>query len=265
MKKMLSLGIAVALMAMACAAYAAYPTLLGPTGNGVLPTAAVQPAGQLSAALDLYNTDDDDLGVGNTLPLRVVYGVTPNLEIGAGYTKVSTDGDDITMWNVNAKYATPVNLLGFAWSAGLVYGSADIAGGDITATQLYWVGDRTIALAENTPALNVTAGVNWTQIDPDGGDTLDAFRFFGGVSAAITPKLTGSLEMQSAAGDFDEKPMGAITLRYAFTPALTAQVGYTNSFLGVIGNTDIDGEATYNPFVGINYTFGGMAADEDEF
>lgn len=255
MKKMLSLGIAAALMAMACAAYAAYPTLVGPTGNGVLPTAAVQPAGQLSAALDFYNLDDDDTGLDNAFPVRVVYGVAPNLEIGAAYIKLEANDEDANTWAINAKYGPIVNLLGFAWSAGLQYASTDIAaaGDDLTTTQLYWVGDRAFVLGEGMPVMNVTVGANWTK-EEVGDFDADGIRGFAAVSAGLTPKLTGSLELQTGKGDLDAKPLGAITLRYAFNPTLTGQIGYSNAVF-------VDGAEDYKPFIGINYTFGGVAAE----
>lgn len=96
MKQLIVLGIAVAL---ACAVQA-YPTLTGPTGLATLPTAAVAPAGQLQLAADYYDTE-----IESTIPVRVLYGIGDNFEIGATYVSFELNG-----WGINGKWLTPLTL-----------------------------------------------------------------------------------------------------------------------------------------------------------
>lgn len=145
MKKVLSLGLAIVALA---AAYA-YPTLAGPTGLGVLPTADVVGAGQWDLAVDYYSNDggnsDNNFDSG-TVPIRLLYGLGNQFEIGASYragtqfvdggyfdtfdefgNPVTFEGDRgiRNMWGINAKWLTGLDLAGFCWSLGAQYLQGD--------------------------------------------------------------------------------------------------------------------------------------------
>lgn len=233
MKKLLVLGMAVAL---ASAAFA-YPTLTGPTGLATVPTAAVAPAGELTLAADWFDTEVDE-----TIPIRVLYGVGENFEIGAGYF-LQNDND---AWGVNAKYLTPLTLGGFAWALGAQY--IDFTDADVTATQAYFAGTRGFAISEDGagPALAGTLGVNWTQLS--NGVDEDAFRFFAGLELGFENGLSIAAEYQTEDDDIETDPVFSAVVRYPFTPALSAQVGITNG--PIVGGDDS------NIFAGLSYAFG---------
>jgi hypothetical protein len=215
MKKLLILGIAAA---MACAAYA-YPTLGGPTGLVTVPTAAVAPAGQLDLAADWFYAGG---GVSATLPLRVLYGIGDQFEIGASY--INTEGDDTNPWSINAKYALPVNLVG-----------ADVAlGATYTNTDSDFVDNFITVYAAATKELQDNLfGTLALQYDDETSD------FALGLGAQTT--LDSGLTL---IGEYVNALPGAslsFAARYPFTEALTGQLGFVS-----------DTEST---FIGLNYAF----------
>lgn len=239
MKKMLILGIAVAMAATS--AFAAYPTLAGMSGNGVLPTAAVASAGQWNVALDYYNSKKASIGAATadakaSYPIRVLYGVMDGLEVGAGYTMWKIADQDANTWNINAKYALPFDgLAGFALAAGARYGSTDIKAAGVKAniTDLYLVGTRAFDLSGF--ALDTTIGVNW---EKQGGDLdQDGLRLFLGLGTTLANKLSLAAEFQTKNSDLDSKSLFDVVARYPFTDMISGEIGYGNYFNnGFVGN-----------------------------
>lgn len=218
MKKVLSLGLVLGIAAVS--AYA-YPTLAGPTGYGVLPTADVVGSGVWNIAADYYDSSD------STVPIRVVYGIGPNFEVGVSYRSgdqfVGTvDGDgliidengfeqgfapfvsDISisdMWGINGKYRIPTAFGGFCWSLGAQYLQGDIdtnglvadpfenvwsfsgSAGDYQATQVYFVGTRNFTpnACPGETVFRGTLGFNWTRVELD----YDSVDFFADVDPTL--------------------------------------------------------------------------------
>lgn len=259
MKKMLILGIAAAMALAATSAYA-YSSLAGMTGNGVLPTAAVAPAGTWNVAVDYYNSKKVDIGGATvdakaSFPIRVLYGVMDNLEVGAGYTSWKFAGQSANTWNVNAKYVLPFDgLAGFALAAGARYGSTDVkaAGKNLNITDLYLAGTRSFDLSGF--ALDTTVGVNWEK-QSDLADA-DGFRFFLGLGTTLVNKLSLAAEFQTKDSDLDSKALWSVVARYPFTDMFSGEVGYSNYF-----NNGFAGNGKSNFFVGVNATFGTGAAE----
>ncbi|MHB9130893.1 MAG: hypothetical protein ACYDBB_07355 [Armatimonadota bacterium] len=119
MKKLLILGIAIA---VASAAFA-YPTVSGPTGGFQVPTADT--AQGVQVAMD--RSEGDYAEWPNT---QLLWGVMPNLEVGVGYVKNQSNMEGFglgilgifgTVWNVDAKYALPLDLAGGKLAVGAVY------------------------------------------------------------------------------------------------------------------------------------------------
>ncbi|HOF88220.1 MAG TPA: hypothetical protein PLZ36_08995 [Armatimonadota bacterium] len=107
MKKLLVLGMAVALASVAFA----FPTQLGPTGGVVVPDCAIAEGLSVTvfdppAAVDIPQT-------------QVLFGLTENLEVGFGFFDAGGIGD--TSWSINAKYALPIDLAGLQLAVGAVY------------------------------------------------------------------------------------------------------------------------------------------------
>ncbi|HEX2971794.1 MAG TPA: hypothetical protein VHP11_05645 [Tepidisphaeraceae bacterium] len=245
MKKMLILGIAAGLLAFACAAHA-YPTLSGPTGEAVLPTAAVVPAGEFNVAADFYNSETPD----SSVPVRVLYGISNNFEIGAGYTFVS----DANTWGVNAKYATPLNLAGFGVGIGARYASSDMPF-DLTfnTTDVYAAGTKCFPLGEGT-TLSGTVGLDWTFID-FADDNTSVLRPYLAAEVTLSNKLTLAAEYQFENDNVDvDGGVYAISARYPIADNLGAQVGFTN--VTPFTNASLDNG---NFFIGANYVFGTAA------
>ena len=258
---MLTLGLAVAMLAAACAAYA-YPTLAGPTGLVNVPTAEVASAGQFVAALDYYNSKDNGKTDSNSYPFRVLYGFGNNLEVGVGY-----DSDALSMtsypdetetlststkalWDVNAKYKIP-SYFGADWAVGALYGQANTDPDNTNVTQVYLAGTKDFSTGEGAPSIKGTIGVNWTQVKAT--VTNSAWRFFLGAEAIVMPNLSVLADVQTKDSDLDRNAMWSAAARYAFTPVLSAQLGFTNG--PIIGANDT------NLLLGVDYTFGGEATE----
>jgi hypothetical protein len=244
MKQLLILGM---IAALACSAFAAYPTLAGPSGLATLPTAAVTPAGQLVLAADWYNTDPD-----NIIPIRLVYGISESFEVGALYSLLS----DANTWGVNAKYKLPVTL----GPAGVALGAQYFNNSDIDekVTQVYAVGTMSLAEATDTmPGFSGSLGVNWTS-DDFLGSTESVFRFYAGLEAAFANKLDLAAEYQTKSDKVETDAIWSIVARYPFTEALTGQIGFTNA--GLL-NQPVFGASDHNIFAGVAYSFGTAASE----
>lgn len=267
MRKLLSLGIVVGLLATACAAYA-YPSLAGWTGTGVLPTAAVAPAGQFQVAADFYNAEDTvgQIPADSAFPIRLLYGLGSRVEFGAGFTFQQAADNDANTWNVNAKWLTPLTPLGFDWSLGARYASTDLSILDVTAntTNVYFVGTRNFSGNDdmddttNMPGINGTVGVNWTSLSGDVTDE-DGFRVFGGLELMFN-KFSLSADVQSELDEFDTNALYSIAARYPFGRTIAAQVGYTNA-----DATGINGSDNSNIFAGLKFAFGGPSTDDETY
>ena len=242
MKKVLVLSL-VALV-IAAGAVCAYPSLLGPTGGANLPVANVAAEGQWSVAVDYFNQSSD--GVDAAIPVRVLYGIGNNFEVGAMYTLQNTDGSDsLDTWGINGKFLTASVLGGFNWSVGGVY--ENISDIDLTAFQAYLVGTRVLVEGtETSPAIRGTVGLNWTKVDYDDGDT-DAFRPFVNVDLGFKGGTNVTAEYQFKNSDIDDDALASIVIRHPFTPNWSGQIGFTNGFRGISGSDDFD------LLIGVNY------------
>jgi hypothetical protein len=235
--KLLCLGMALALTSAAFSA----ATLTGPTGLATLPTAAVAPAGQLSAAVDFVNTGAEQY------PMRVLYGAMENLEIGASFTPISASVND-EAWGLNAKYLTPITLLGFNWAGGVQFQKVNVTQAtDRKLTQLYWTGTRSIMEGDDTmPALAGTLGLSFTMIDHV--QDVDALRLFGGIQADFANKLVLAAELQTKDDDIESDTLWSLVARYPFTETITGQLGISNGIMTL-------GQSNGEIFAGVSYAF----------
>src|SRR5690606_36079851 len=141
-----AVGVLMGMLIAACVAHA-YPTLAGFTGNGVLPTGDIVPMNQVQVAVDYYNTEDNDTDLGDSIPIRILYGASPTVEVGVGYMPLEFLDEDANTWNVNARLATDLRLGGFTWGLGARYASTHVDVVDDTEqpTYLYIAGTRTFS------------------------------------------------------------------------------------------------------------------------
>lgn len=212
MKKILSVGIAM----LAISAAMAYPTLFNGTNGAVLqPTAAVADAGSLQVAIDSV----PDAGVvGTAYPIRAVYGIAENIEVGAAF---STDLDGNNDWGIGGKWLTPLTLGGFAWAAGADYTdtAADV---NDTILRAYFVGDR-----QFTDELSASVGLMGTRTERNAVD--------GGDLTLIRPYIAAEYAFENGfsvvadylfASDNQGQADPSVAIRYALTESTTAQIGW---------------------------------------
>lgn len=239
MRTYLLLGLVVALASVTFA----YPTLTGPTGLATLPTAAVAPAGQIDLAADYYNTSKGP--VENTFPARVTLGVVDSWEIGAAYLFQK----NANTWDLNTKFATPLNLGGFGIAVGAQYAQADLTGPNDTISQVYVSAGRTLTTGNETvPGIGLTLGANWTK------DKLidnSAIRGYVGLEAALMNNLSLNAEYQTKSNKLEGDALWSVAGRLAMSQTLGFQVGWTNG--------PFFGGADHNLFAGVDLAWGMMA------
>ena len=240
-----------ALLALACAAYG-YPTLQGPTGIVIVPTADTAGFANLQLAAAFYDSGEAGL-VENSYPVRALFGPLPGLEIGAAYWIAGFFGNDVNTWNLNAKLRSPIGLFGFATAVGAVYGQTNVPiGNDITITQVYLVGTNNltgILIPGSLGALRLTLGANWTQFE--NGDSEDALRAFAGVDVQLLRRLSVAAEYQTASSSLgDVDPLTSLVARLTVSRNLTLEGGVTNADPLTGGFTTLDEQ---NLFFGLIY------------
>ena len=236
-----------AALALAVSAMA-IPTLMGPTGQAVIPTADVAGSG-LTVAADFQNFD-----VGNGIPVRALFGIGQNLEVGATYMLFDEDTDLDNAIAANLKFAFG-NILGGRPAVGAQFMRLeDIDGDTADIIQAYLAWTHNMMLGEDdAQALAITLGANWTQIDAEGEETIDDTRFFGGIDLALSERLSVLVDYQTESSDLlDDRAMTAISARVALNRMLSMQVGTTNA-LGPIALDE------HNFFIGLSARFGGSA------
>jgi len=235
-------ALALAVSAMAFPA----PTLMGPTGQAVIPTADVAGPG-FTVAADYQNFD-----VGNGIPIRALFGIGSNVEIGASFTIFDEDTDLDNAMGANAKFAFG-NILGGRPAVGAqFFRLEDIDGdtADVIQAYLAWT-HRSVLGEEDAQALAFTLGANWTQIDAEGEETIDDTRFFAGIDLSLSDRLSVLVDYQTESSDLlDASPITAVSARVAINRMLALQVGTTNA-LGPIALDE------HNFFIGLSADFGG--------
>jgi len=242
-------------LALSVSAFAAYPTLSGPSGQAVIPTAMTAGPG-FTVAADYHNVGD-----GNVIPIRVLFGLGDNIELGALYAVLDDAapfGLDLdNPWGVNAKWKF-AQFLGGDAAVGAQYITAPFTIGltdfDGTVTQAYFAWTRNFGLGD-TQNLGFSWGANWTEIDPDVIDKIDDIRFFAGLDLALSERLSVLVDYQTKSSDLlDARALSAVTARVMLTPMIDVQFGSTNAF-GPIATDD------HEFFAGLAFKFGG-ARDE---
>ena len=256
MSKLLVSGVLIAALACAVAA-AAYPTLTGPTGTGVLPTAAVAPSGNIDLAADFYNNKSDTGTFGNTYPIRLLYGIGGMAEIGGLYDVRK----DLNTWDANAKLATPVAVAGFKFALGAQYDQTavkvDGLNGKSKSDQVSFEGTRTLLHGHgDSPRLAATIGVNWTRLDITNvaasvNGKESAVRGLISLEAGFS-KVKLDLDYQTENGKLDTKALSSACIRFPIVRELQLQAGFANA-----AGAGLSGSNSYRVFAGINLGMGG--------
>lgn len=243
-----------ALLALTAAAFA-YPTLYGPTGQAVIPTGMAAGPG-IRVAADWQDTDG-----GSIVPIRAIFGLGSNAELGVAYAPFNDDPAVDQLLGANAKWSFG-EFLGGRGALGVNFNrlelseDLDLTDDQVDFTQAYFAWTRCFNVSGDRPNLGLTWGVNWTSTDPN--DDLEpfvpddeAFRFFAGAALSLMPNLELMAEWQSEDEDVgDVDPITAFTARYYFSETFAAEVGTTNA-IGPIGTDE------QNLFAGLSFGFGG--------
>ncbi len=256
MKRILTVGVAVALVAAAGAAMA-YPSLLGPTGGTNLPTAKIAKQGTLNFAYDLYANEvtwGNDK-VGNTSAFRLLYGLSDKAEVGFTYNNedysyfdgAAWHSSSFDNWGLNAKVNFAQEGSDLEPAAGVVY--QDYNDADTTVTQLYLVGSKLFRPGEGGTSFRGSLGVNWTKVDFGAGGDTDALRPYINLDFGFSNGLTLTGEYQLKNDDIDDDALMSLVLRYPISKGLNVQVGTSNAFRGIAGGPD------QNLTFGVNWNY----------
>jgi len=222
MKQLFVLGV---VLALACAAYATYPSMTGLSGLVFTPTAAVSPAGQFQVAADWWYTFGDEDAI---IPIRANYGINDQFEVAAVFaTSESNEIDDIL--GVGGKFVLPFTAGDAAWAVGAEF--IDPKDGDSSFVASLSV---TKAFVEN---FSGTAGLIWSE--------EDNFFLDKGLNLALGAEATLDNGLVLVGEYINFMPGAELNMaaRYPLTDALTAQVGFVFN--------------TSSPFLGASYAFGG--------
>lgn len=218
MKKRLQItGVALSL-AFASLGVFAYPNLNATTGILAVPTAETVSARTAIWAGDALFMHD------TTLNARFIYGLTENLEVGAGVIA----GAD-TAIGLTAKYHAPTKTAGYDWALG----ASVITGNQVgDGTQIFLSGTRPFGVKEeNGTGLKGTIGLTFTDID-----SASAFRPFVGAQLRLDTKTEVAGEFVLESGDFGNS-IFSLLLRQQLNNRLTGQLGFTNAY-GFTGAED---------------------------
>jgi hypothetical protein len=181
------------------------------------------------------------------------------VELGAAYLTFDDafiDGAELdNSWDVNAKWSF-AQLLGGKTAVGaqfLQLQATDIELGDVNVdfTQAYLAWTRLFCFSEGNQSLAWTLGANWTQFDPDFGDSDSDFRYFTSLELGLTRMFAVIAEYQTESDKVgDASPISTVAARIRINPTIAAQFGTTNA-LGPVGLSD------HNFFAGLTFSFGG--------
>lgn len=276
MKRIMMLGMATAMLLLGTACFA-YPTLGGPTGQAVIPTAYTAAPGLTLAA------DWQQLEEGSAIPIRALFGIGSNVEIGAMYTTFNDDAilpmpfvSDMTdvllgfpadkMWGANAKWRFGRFLGGdAALGAQFQRFTPDIdIDLDTDFSQAYFAWSTMLSNAPSIFADSTFSwGVNWTKMKRDEFILVvdeepflvpeydeNAVRLFAGLMLVLSDSIALEGEFQTKSEKLgDQDPLTALTARFAISPNFTLQAGWTNAAPGGMFAT-----SDHNFFAGLAFT-----------
>jgi len=195
---------------------AAEPTIFGPTGLIVNPTADITAVEHAWIALNFLDNDDNSIWT-----LNVTGSVSEQFEVGVGAVHPD-DGDDGISFFVKWLFAPETE--GFPGAAGGIT-ITDVAGENTTmyyvvASKFFYLGEYA---SENA---SIHGGISYVT-----GSGEDDFGFFGGMDLEIIENLIAIAEYSSD----DRQVYEGFTLgaRYYFGPEFTGQAGFIDGDLHV--------------------------------
>lgn len=279
MRPWLPVVLAAVLLAASGASALAIPSLGGPTGIALLPTAKIAPVNEWQTAVGyrsfnttyMYAFEDVDMSLWTFNALK---GVASDAELWIAFTRGS-NGEDTDIWEYGGKYLLSERLLPRTG----VLADTDIAIGaslgrwadaltnadpllpfytDTETLRAYFVvttqlvpgdaGDWDWEAAPSTRIIG-TAGILYLRVDPDALDSDTLFRPFLGVEVIGQNDLTLALEYRFKDSAIEDDSLFSALIRYPIDRSTCLEVGLSNaSPIGLaLGDQDL--------FVRLGYSF----------
>jgi hypothetical protein len=286
MRSWLPVLFAAVLIAIGGASALAVPSLGGPTGLVLLPTADIAPVDEwqtafgFRSAVAMYDTSDLEVTLWQ---LGFLKGVADDAEVWITYQR-ATNGEDTNVWRAGGKYEIGKKLMprsGFFADTKIAIGGSLGRYPDDVLSPTHFVGVEVPPRARDTETMDLylvitkqispadtstweweevrstriigTVGVYYLDVDfdvvaGDGFDDETLLEPFFGISF-LTPKgLTLAFEYRTKADDLEDDALFSSLLRYPVDRSTAIEVGLTNgSPIGLaLGDQNVFARLTYS-------------------
>lgn len=279
MRSWLLVLLTAALLVAGGASALAIPSLGGPTGIAMLPTAKIAPVNEWQTAFGyrsfrsefMYAVEDVDMSLWTFNALK---GVASDAELWIAYTRGS-NGEDTDIWEYGGKYLLSERLLprtGFLADTDIAIGAslgrwADALTDadpfmpfhtDIETLRAYFVVTTQLSPAgagdwdwEAAPSTRIigTAGLLYLRVAPDALDNDTLFRPFLGVEIIGRSNLTLALEYRFKDSGIEDDSLFSALIRYPIDRGTHLEIGLSNASPIGLGLGDQDF------FVRLGYSF----------
>ena len=283
MRSWLSVLLSAALLAVGAASAFAVPSLAGPTGLIMLPTADIAPSslwqmgvGSRSIRIQqMYQPESTDV---SEWTFNALKGVADDAEVFVTYQRV-TDGTDTDVWEYGGKYLIGEDLFprrGFLggtkvavggslgrWAESVEFTSnAMYLPSDVETRRLYLVATKQLAptytgeWSWEAPAgtrIVGTVGLLYLRVDPDLGEAHSLVRPFIGVEVTGRRMLTLLAEYRLKDSSVEDNEEFSVAVRKPFGSSTNLEVGLTNASPIGLGIEEM------NLFARITFAFGAEA------
>ncbi|MFB3883049.1 MAG: hypothetical protein ACE149_17415 [Armatimonadota bacterium] len=264
-----------ALLAVGAGSALAVPSLAGPTGLVMLPTAEIAPADLWQVTVGhrsfdvaaMYGGGDSDV---STWAFSLLKGVADDAELWVAFQRV-TDGTDSDLWEYGGKYQLSENLfprmalLGGAkvsvgaslgrWSNAVGMGALSMYeegegafGGDVETLRAYLVASKQLVpeytgeWVWGTDALGTrivaSAGVMYLRVDAEEAGADSLIRPFLGLQVFGRRNLELCAEYRLKDSDLEDDNVFSVAVRKPFGNATIFEAGLTNGDPIGLGNID---------------------------
>jgi hypothetical protein len=262
LRTLLWLTIVCGVVVLAASVAAAVPSHFGPTGVVATPTAEVAGAGRYDVAVDYIQWDTPSGNV-KSWPVRLLAGVSDNIEVGVGYTRWGFHTTPLKVVPVNVKAVlVPESETSPAIAFGLAYAKYSIW--QLKTTTAYAVATKTIIPSDGENGdtkgtLRGSLGLMYNSYSH--GATETATKPFVSVeyttpSGATTLAAEYKLKEQIASV-FGRDAISSYVVRHMVTPRMWAEVGLTNAWY-TVSNLAVGHEL----FFGVGYRWSRPAHEQ---
>lgn len=263
MKLWLPVLLSAALLAVGAASASAVPSLAGPTGLVMLPTADIAPTTLWQVAVghrslsvaQMYDAQNVDVSIWAFSGLK---GVADDAELWVAYQR-ATNGEDGDVWEYGGKYLLSENLLPRGsflggtrvavgaslgrWSSAVGFGAAAMYEDTVTSNDVETLRAYLVATKQFVPTYTGewpwgepsgtrivgSAGVMYLRVDPDIGQDDSLVRPFLGVQFYGRRDLELLAEYRFKDSDLEEDALFSVAVRKPWGTSTSLEVGLTNA------------------------------------